>query len=200
MAHTLGPVTGFKAGEPQLLPFEVDELGPLEGRLLHLQSGSGLDTLDIARLHPTVCVTGLDDSPHEVEAAAQLATEVRLAGRARFVYANILHAVAVLEHQRFDVVYTGKGALARIPDLDRWAEIVHDLVDPGGFLYCTEFHPAASPRQSPVSAVSSAVLRAGLTLELFHEWVERPLGTWCPVDRGSVPARYSLKAVRDIGR
>ena len=100
----------FLAGEPQLLPFEVDELGPLEGRLLHLQSGSGLDSLDIARLHPTVCVTGLDDAPHEVEAATQLASEVRLAHRARFVYAGLFHAIDVLEHQRFDVIYTGKGA------------------------------------------------------------------------------------------
>ncbi|HEX9547952.1 MAG TPA: class I SAM-dependent methyltransferase [Acidimicrobiales bacterium] len=190
----------FLAGEPQLLPFEVDELGPLEGRLLHLQSGSGLDSLDIARLHPTVCVTGLDDAPHEVEAATQLASEVRLAHRARFVYAGLFHAIDVLEHQHFDVVYTGKGALHRVLDLDRWAGIVHDLVEPGGFLYCTEFHPVTSPQQPPVGAVISAVLRAGLTLELFHEWIERPVGTWRPVDRGSVPVRYSLKAVRDIGR
>src|SRR5215204_5157376 len=40
-----------------------------------------------------------------------------------------------------DVVYTGRGAIIWLPDIGRWAEVVADLLEPGGFLYLTEFHP-----------------------------------------------------------
>jgi SAM-dependent methyltransferase len=137
-------VEGFKSGKPILLPFEVEELGPLDGlNMVHLQCHFGLETLDIARLHPTAKVTGDDFSVPAIEAAAQLAGEVRLATRARFVVADVYRAAEVLGHERFDVVYTGKGALLWLPDLDRWAEVVRDLLTPGGFLYLTEFHPVA---------------------------------------------------------
>jgi SAM-dependent methyltransferase len=138
-------VEGFKFGRPQLQPFEVEELGPLDGtRLCHLQCHFGLDTLDLARLHPTVDVTGVDFSAPALEAARRLATEVRVADRATFVYSDVYRTVDALEGQRFDVVYTGKGALNWLPDIDRWASIVHELLEPGGFLYVTEFHPVAA--------------------------------------------------------
>ncbi len=138
-------VEGFKAGRALLLPHEVEELGALDGRrLLHLQCHFGLETLDIARLHPTVTVTGLDFSAPAIEAATRLATEIRLADRARFVVADVYRAAEVLSDERFDVIYTGKGALLWLPDLDRWASVARELLVPGGFLYLTEFHPVAS--------------------------------------------------------
>src|SRR5262249_28689258 len=39
------------------------------------------------------------------------------------------------------VVYTGKGALWWVPDLDRWARVVAELLRPGGQVYVVEFHP-----------------------------------------------------------
>lgn len=195
-----GAVDAFKAGEPQLLPFEVDELGPLEGRLLHLQCGTGLNTLDLARLHPTLEVTGVDADPHAVEAARQLAREVRLAHRATFVYSDVMRAVDVLGQRPFDVLYTGKGALNRLPDLDGWAATVHELTEPGGYLYCTEYHPAANADQPHLSEVISALIQAGLIIEFFHEWTETGLDHWRPLRRGKVPIVYSLKAVRDVHR
>jgi SAM-dependent methyltransferase len=138
-------VDAFRAGRPVIQPFEIDELGPLDGmRLLHLQCHFGLDTLDLARLHPTLLVTGLDFSAPAVEAARRLAGEIRLADRSEFVCADVYHAVDALEGRRFDVVYTGKGALNWLPDLDLWAAAVHQLLEPGGFLYLSEFHPVAS--------------------------------------------------------
>ncbi len=137
-------VDAFKAGRPVILPFEVDELGPLDGlRLLHLQCHFGLDTLDLARLHPTVGVTGLDFSAPAIDAARRLATEVHLGDRAEFVCADVYHAVEALGGRRFDVIYTGKGALNWLPDLERWADVVHALLEPGGYLYVSEFHPVA---------------------------------------------------------
>jgi hypothetical protein len=45
--------------------------------------------------------------------------------------------------QTYDIVYTGKGALTWLYDIDRWAEVVTQLLNPGGRLYLVEFHPIA---------------------------------------------------------
>ncbi|TCO19009.1 hypothetical protein EV644_111249 [Kribbella orskensis] len=50
-------------------------------------------------------------------------------------------AVEALEGRQFDVVYTGKGALCYLPDFAQWADVVHQLLKPGGSLYIVEFHP-----------------------------------------------------------
>ena len=50
-------------------------------------------------------------------------------------------AVAALGGRDFDVVYTGIGALGWLPDLARWAAVVHELLRPGGVLYLVEIHP-----------------------------------------------------------
>ena len=135
-------VGGFKAGRPQIQPFEVDELGALGGlRLAHLQCHFGLDTLDLVRMHPTLEAVGLDFSVRAVEAAQALAGDVGLAERARFVAADVHEAAGVLGAGAFDVVYTGKGALCWLPDLRPWAEQCAQLLCPGGWLYVCEFHP-----------------------------------------------------------
>jgi SAM-dependent methyltransferase len=135
-------VDGFRAGRPAIQGFEVDELGALGGqRLAHLQCHFGLDTLDLARQHRTLEVVGLDFSAPAVHAATDLAREIGVADRARFVHADVYDAVPVLGRGGFDVVYTGKGSLNWLPDLPRWASVVHDLLRPGGRLYLVEFHP-----------------------------------------------------------
>ncbi len=135
-------VAGFKAGHPQIEPFEVDELGALgDLRLAHLQCHFGMDTLDLVRMHPTLEAVGLDFSAPAIEAAQVLAGEVGLATRARFVQAEVRAAAATLGASSFDVVYTGKGALCWLPDLRPWAEQCALLLRPGGWLYLCEFHP-----------------------------------------------------------
>jgi SAM-dependent methyltransferase len=138
-------VDAFKAGDPQVQPFEVDELGALGGcRLLHLQCHFGLDTLDLVRLHPTLRAVGLDFSAPAIAAATKLAGEVDLADRVSFVQADVRDAVATLGSGEFDVVYTGKGALCWLPDLNQWAADCSSLLRPGGWLYVCEFHPVGS--------------------------------------------------------
>ena len=135
-------IDAFKAGRPAVEPFEVDELGPLGGlRLVHLQCHFGLDTLDLVRLHPTLTATGLDFSLPAVEAATQLARDLHLDDRVNFVHADVRHATATLRPGTFDVVYTGKGAIIWLPDLDEWANQCAQLLKPGGWLYVCEFHP-----------------------------------------------------------
>lgn len=54
---------------------------------------------------------------------------------------TLYDAVSALGRRPFDIVYTGKGALNWLPDLDRWAAVCALLLAPGGVLYLSEFHP-----------------------------------------------------------
>lgn len=130
-------VAGFRAGKCTLRPFELLELGDVNGkRLLHLQCHFGLDTLSWARRGAVV--TGLDFSEPAVQAAQTLASQVGVA--AEFVCANVYDAPAALG-RRFDVLYTGLGALIWLPDIRRWAQTLAALAEAGTTLYLSEFHP-----------------------------------------------------------
>ena len=131
-------VAAFKAGEERLQPFEIAEVGDVSGKdLLHLQCHFGIDTLSWARRGARV--TGLDFSGPAIEAARGLASDMGLG--ATFVQSDVYEAVEALGSRAFDIVYTGRGALNWLPDIERWAGVVAELIRPGGFLYLTEFHP-----------------------------------------------------------
>ena len=128
----------FRDGGSTLRPFELEEVGDVNGkRLVHLQCHFGLDTLSWARCGASA--VGLDFSAPAVAAANELAAETGL--DARFVAADVHDAVEALGGERFDVVYTGLGALNWLPDLSPWARVVAALLADGGFLYLSEFHP-----------------------------------------------------------
>ncbi|MFT4889299.1 MAG: 2-polyprenyl-3-methyl-5-hydroxy-6-metoxy-1,4-benzoquinol methylase [Halobacteriales archaeon] len=138
---TTDDVGAFLDGETQLLPLERNELGEVEGkRLLHLQSLVGLRTLSWAREGATV--TGVDFSGEAVEMARDLAAETGLADRATFLESN-LYNLPDRHDERYDVVYTAFGVLCWLPDIERWAEIVAEFLEPGGTFYLAEIHPLA---------------------------------------------------------
>ena len=131
---------GIVAGRSSLRDFERAELGDVRGlSLVHLQCHFGLDTISWAR--EGARVAGLDFSERAVEAARELADRAGLADDARFVRADVYDAPQALDGERFDVVYTGLGALNWLPDVERWAHVVRALLKPGGRLYLVEFHP-----------------------------------------------------------
>jgi 2-polyprenyl-3-methyl-5-hydroxy-6-metoxy-1,4-benzoquinol methylase len=131
---------GFVADKDTLRDFEPAEVGSANGKtLLHLQCDIGLDTLSWARRG--AIVTGLDFSAPAVEVAGDLAARIGIT--ARFVTADVYDTVRALDGQSFDTVYTGFGALCRLPDMARCAQTVAALVAPGGFLYLAEYHPFA---------------------------------------------------------
>lgn len=132
-------VEAFLDGETTLSPIEREELAHVEGkRLLHLQCHFGLDTLSWAR--EGAIVSGLDFAENAIETARALAREAGLADRATFVCGDIYDAPHVLEDQ-FEVVITTYGVLGWLPDLDRWADAVTEVLEPGGTFYLAEFHP-----------------------------------------------------------
>ena len=238
-------VEGFLAGAGTLRDFELAEMGEVSGcTLVHPQCHFGLDTLSWARRGARV--TGVDFSAPAIEAARQVAQQAAI--EAEFVQANVYDAVDVLGGRRFDIVYTGLGAIIWLPDIERWAHTMAALLAPGGRFYLAEFHPftdvfgdetleatepyfAAEPQlydepgtyadlAAPtthnrsvswihgIGTVVSALVAAGLSIELLHEhdytlfprwpFLERRAGgTYhLPDTFPALPLMYSLLATR----
>ena len=121
-------------------PWEREEVGDVAGKsLLHIQCHFGLDTLSWARLGATV--TGVDFSEPAIAFARELATDVGLTEVSRFLVSNVYDLPGPLAEETFDVVYTGRGALGWLPDLEPWAEVVAGFLKPGGRFYIHEGHP-----------------------------------------------------------
>lgn len=136
-------VAGLRAGTSRLDHLAESELGPVAGlRILHLQCHFGSDTLTLARQGAEV--VGLDFSPAAIEAARALTNELGLAGRARFVQADLYDAPnAIEEPASFDRVFVTWGAINWLPDIAGWARIVAHFLRPGGTLYLADQHPTA---------------------------------------------------------
>ena len=107
--------------------------------MLHLQCHFGLDTLSWAR--EGAVVTGVDFSEAAIAQARALAAECGI--DARFVVSDVYAAPEKLD-ARFDIVFTGYGALIWLPDMTRWARVVSHFLKPGGTFYIAEFHPFES--------------------------------------------------------
>ena len=143
----LGPrgydLTRLRAGDGRFNAIEEAELWPVDGsRILHLQCHFGSDSLKFAQRGAKV--VGLDFSAPAIDAARQLADELGLAERTRFVQADLYDAPAAIpEAAAFDMVFVTWGAIVWLPDIFRWAEIVRHFLKPGGSLYLAEAHPVA---------------------------------------------------------
>jgi SAM-dependent methyltransferase len=122
----------------EVVRFDRPRLGDLTGvRGVHLQCHIGTDTLSLARLG--AWMTGLDLSPASLAEARSLAD--RTDTPIEYVESEVYRAVDVLGPDRFDLVYTGIGALCWLPDVARWAATVAGLLRPGGRLFIRDGHP-----------------------------------------------------------
>jgi SAM-dependent methyltransferase len=59
-----------------------------------------------------------------------------------YVEATTYDAPKALGREKFDLVFTGIGALCWLPSIKQWAETVVALLKPGGRLFIREGHPA----------------------------------------------------------
>jgi SAM-dependent methyltransferase len=122
----------------EVVTFDLPRLGDISGLDgVHLQCHIGTDTVSLARLGAKM--TGLDFSAPALEQARSLAAAVGL--DVPFVESDLYGAPEALGTGRFDLVYTGIGALCWLPDVRRWAQVVADLLRPGGRLFIREGHP-----------------------------------------------------------
>jgi SAM-dependent methyltransferase len=143
-AHAASPDYAFERfiGDSSYLShvvrFDLPRLGDINGlRGVHLQCHIGTDTLSLARLGATM--TGLDLSPASLAQARELSR--RAGPHVEYVEAELYDAVSVLGASAFDLVFTGIGALCWLPSVSRWAQVVADLLVPGGRLFIREGHP-----------------------------------------------------------
>ena len=142
--HAASAEYGFErfAADPahlsDVVRFDRPLLGDVSGLTgIHLQCHIGTDTVSLSRLGARM--TGLDLSPVSLEQARRLAGEA--GADIDFVEADTYSAVEAVGGRTFGLVYTGIGALCWLPDIDRWAGVVDDLLEPGGRLFLREGHP-----------------------------------------------------------
>lgn len=177
-----------EARAARLLPDGQRLLGPLLAggpEVLHPQSGHGLDDRALVAAGAR-SVLGLDCSPAAVEPAQRRAEELGVPCRYRTAEIPPFPVGAAA----FDLVHTGKGALAWLPDLDARAGEDADetrlRTDRTSFpsTFTNDTFPAlgAVEHQHTLGEVVTAVVRAGLVLvELY----EHPDPFWRPGDVGA---------------
>jgi SAM-dependent methyltransferase len=134
--------------------YDLPRLGDLAGLdVVHLQCHIGTDTISLARLGART--TGLDFSAGAIDVARDLAATA--GPTVDYIVAELYDAVDALGADRFDLVYTGIGALCWLPSIDRWAKVVAGLLRDGGELFMREGHPMLwtldEPRADGVLAV-----------------------------------------------
>jgi SAM-dependent methyltransferase len=144
VAHAASPGYALSAfiEDPAFLShvvrFDLPRLGDINGlRGVHLQCHIGTDTISLVRLGARM--TGLDLSPESLAQARRLAA--RVGAEVEFVEADVYGAVSALGGGAFDLVFTGIGALCWLPSIRRWAQVVAELLVPGGRLFIREGHP-----------------------------------------------------------
>jgi SAM-dependent methyltransferase len=119
---------------------ERDVLGEILSRapeVVHLQSGNGTDDAALVQAGAK-SVVGIDYSSVATRAAQRRADALGLP--CRYVMGTV--PGVPLADETADLVYTGKGALIWMADLDGWAREAARLLRPGGHLFIYEGHPA----------------------------------------------------------
>lgn len=130
-------VNSFLKGKDSLNPIELKYLENINGKkVLHLQCHFGMDTISLAKRG--AIVTGVDFSDKAIEKARQL--NQQLGTNATFVQSDIYKLPEVL-NDKFDIVFTSYGVVGWLPDMKKWAKIIHHFLKPGGDLVLVEFHP-----------------------------------------------------------
>lgn len=107
------------------------------GRAIHLQCAGGRDTLSLWNLGARE-VVGVDISEGMLACARRKSDA--LGAPAQWVRSDILSVPHELDATA-DLVYTGRGALCWMLDIDGWAQTAARLIKPGGKLYVYEGHP-----------------------------------------------------------
>jgi SAM-dependent methyltransferase len=130
----------IRSGGSNLFPVERDLIGDLHGgcrQAIHLQCAAGRDTLSLWN-SGAERVVGIDFSPRMLDLADRLA---RATGApARWILADVLDPPHDIDRSA-DLLYTGRGSLLWLQDLDAWAAVIERLLAPDGRFVLFEGHP-----------------------------------------------------------
>jgi SAM-dependent methyltransferase len=130
----------IRSGGTNLFGVETALIGDLHGRCrraIHLQCAGGRDTLSLWN-HGAEEVVGVDFSPRMLELAARLTAAT--GAPATWILSDVLDTPADLDGTA-DLVYTGRGSLIWLQDLDAWAAVIARLLSPTGRFVLFEGHP-----------------------------------------------------------
>ncbi|MCB9197505.1 MAG: class I SAM-dependent methyltransferase [Flavobacteriales bacterium] len=128
----------FSKGNSSLNSIELDLLSDIKKKkIIHLQCHFGQDSISLARLGAEVA--GLDFSEKAISKAIELSQKENL--NIKFVCADVYDATKVIK-DKYDIVFTSYGTIGWLPDLNKWANTIKNLLKPGGKLIFVEFHPA----------------------------------------------------------
>ena len=130
-------VTEFLNGKSSLNPVEIELLGDVTNKsILHLQCHFGLDSISLSKIGAHV--TGVDFSNKAIIKAKSLAKT--LGTNTQFVESDIYNVPNIL-NQQFDIVFTSYGTVGWLPNMSKWANVIHHFLKPGGTFIMVEFHP-----------------------------------------------------------
>jgi SAM-dependent methyltransferase len=115
----------------------LGELLPGFDLAIHLMCASGRDTLSLLN-EGVKRVVGVDISDVQIENARR--TSQALGAPARWYRSDVLSTPSELDGSA-DLVYTGRGALIWLQDLDAWANVIARLLKPGGYCSIFDGHP-----------------------------------------------------------
>lgn len=144
-------------------------------RVLHLGSGTGEETIELAGLGATV--TAVDPREAAVDAARERAPSVL------WVHADPQALPAELRRARYDLAYAGVGSIALLRDLAGWAAGAAAALRRGGDLLLYDEHPVALVVDPfgrwqgdyfgdlwRLGQIVDAVARAGLVVRALEEY------------------------------
>jgi SAM-dependent methyltransferase len=130
----------IRGGGTNLFGAEIELIGDLHERCrraVHLQCAGGRDTLSLWNLGADE-VIGVDFSPRMLDLARRLTAAT--GAPARWIESDVLATPHELDGTA-DLVYTGRGSLLWLQDLDAWAAVVARLLSPTGRFVLFEGHP-----------------------------------------------------------
>lgn len=130
----------LRAGESNVHPIERRTLGDLHQyqTAIHLQCASGKDTLSLWN-EGVQRVIGVDISDVHIANARRMSEALH--APAEWVRCDVLDTPHELDGTA-DLVYTGRGALCWLQDLNAYAQVVYRLLKPGGVYHIFDDHPA----------------------------------------------------------
>jgi SAM-dependent methyltransferase len=133
----------LRSGQHNLLQPEAEILRELlpGAHVVQLQCSHGLDALGLLNAGAS-SVVGVDISGEMITQAKAKAEAVG-ANSASFLCYDVTQLPKHL-HGSADLVYTGRGSLPWVLDLEAWAQSVAGLLRPGAHVFVFEGHPLAS--------------------------------------------------------
>lgn len=138
-SHLEETLRALRAGQSNLHPVERRNLGDLRRfeNAIHLQCASGYDTLSLW-LEGVRRVVGVDISDTHIANARQVSAALN--APAEWYRCDLLDTPPELNGAA-DLVYTGRGAICWLHDLDGWAATIYRLLKPGGVFHILDTHP-----------------------------------------------------------